>query len=51
MSGVLPSTQGCLDLEQMPQLGHSLQVRGNMERARIWEEGLASLVWHRNIWF
>lgn len=38
------------DLQQMSQLGHSPQVRGNMERAWIWEKGLVSLVWHRNIW-
>lgn len=35
LSGVLPSTHGRLDLWQIPQLGHSPQVRENMERALI----------------
>lgn len=33
------------DLQRMTQLAHSLQVKGNMERAWIWEKGLVFLIW------
>lgn len=42
--GSRPSTHGRPDLQQMPQLGHSPQVRGNMERSWIWDKGLVSLI-------
>lgn len=41
MSGDLPCAHGRADLQQTPQSGNSPQVRGNMERASIWEKGLA----------
>lgn len=51
MSKDLPSSNGRHDLLQMSQLGHSQEVRGNMERAWIWQTGLVSVMCYRNIWF
>lgn len=49
MSGVLLSTHGRPDPERMTQLGHSLQVKGNMERVWFREKGLVFLKQHFNI--
>lgn len=51
MSGVLPGTHSRPDPQWTIQSSHSLQVKGKMERARIWEKTLFFLIYYRNFGF